>query len=202
MAHRGTSITMQQLPNLKNSDKLWPKLLIAAVLVIFAVSFRILPSPANFAPIAAVAIFGAAILPLNWALALPLLAMITSDIFIGMHSLVFLTWGSYLIIALMGSKYLKKLNLGRIITTSLSASLLFYIITNFGVWAEGRLYPLTAQGLFGSYYNAIPFFRNTVVSDLFFSALLFGAYYLVGHFVLRKIPSKIADNSTSTSVKI
>jgi hypothetical protein len=186
---------MDQLPTLKNSNNLWSKLLVAAALVGFAVSFRILPSPANFAPIAAIAIFGAAILPLNWALGLPLVAMIVSDMFIGMHSLVYLTWGSYLLIALMASQYLKKINLGRILATSMSASLLFYIITNFGVWAEGRLYPLTTEGLFSSYYNAIPFFRNTVLSDLVFNAVLFGSYYLACNFVAKKQLSKIAEYS-------
>jgi energy-coupling factor transporter transmembrane protein EcfT len=63
------------------------KLLIVLSLVVFAVIFRLLPHPANFAPIAAIAIFGGAILPKKWALSLPLVAMIASDLFLGIHSL-------------------------------------------------------------------------------------------------------------------
>jgi hypothetical protein len=72
-----------------------------------------------------------------------------------------------------------------VLGASLGASLFFFIATNFGVWLEGRLYPLTAEGLVSCYYNAIPFFRNTLLGDLVFSAVLFGVYVLVYRYALK-----------------
>jgi len=55
---------------------------------------------------------------------------------------------------------------------------LFFVLTNFGVWALGALYPKTLTGLTECYVVAIPFFRNALLSDLFYSALLFGGLAL------------------------
>lgn len=170
---------------LKNNQSNAIKFLLAAGLIIFAIVFRLLPHPANFAPIAAIAIFGGAILPRKWALSLPLIAMVTSDLFLGLHSLIWLTWGSFLIIAFMSSKYMNKIRPIGVLGASLGASLFFFIATNFGVWLEGRLYPLTTEGLVSCYYNAIPFFRNTLLGDLVFSTALFGTYVLVYRYALK-----------------
>ncbi len=161
------------------------KLLIALSLVVFAILFRLLPHPANFAPIGAIAIFGGAILPRRWALSLPLAAMIVSDLIIGLHPLVWVTWGSFLVIALASNHFLHKINPSRVIGASLSASVFFFVVTNFAVWAQGWLYPITAQGLANCYINALPFFRNTLLGDLIFSAVLFGAYALVYRYALK-----------------
>ncbi|MBW3568603.1 hypothetical protein KY385_00535 [Candidatus Parcubacteria bacterium] len=154
------------------------KIVLAICLIIFAIIFRLFPHPANFAPIAAVAIFAGAILPMRWALTLPLAAIIASDLIIGMHSLILFTWGSFLAIAWLCSRYLKNIKAVNIGFASLGASTLFYLVSNFGVWLEGRLYPPTLEGLISCYYNALPFFRNTLLGDLAYSALIFGAYYL------------------------
>ena len=168
---------------IKNDNTI--KLLVALSLIVFAVLFRLLPHPANFAPIAAIAIFGGAILPKKWALSLPLVAMIVSDLMIGMHSLVWVTWGSFLIIALASHKYLRKISSLRILGASLSASVFFFVVTNLAVWLQGWLYPMTAQGLVSCYYNALPFFRNTLLGDLVFSAVLFGAYAIICHYAIK-----------------
>ena len=165
------------------------KVVLAVLLISFAVTFRLLPHPPNFAPIAAVALFGGALLPKGWGLSLPLLAMIVSDLVIGLHPLILFTWGSFLIIALFGNKFLRTVNPANIVGASLASSVFFFIITNFGVWIEGRLYPLTAEGLLNSYVNAIPFFRNTLMSDLVFSSLLFGSYVFVYKYVLHRTGS-------------
>lgn len=149
---------------------------IALTLIAFAVLTRLLPHPPNFAPIAAVALLGGAVLPRRWALTLPLIAMIASDMLIGLHPLIAYTWGSFVVIALTSSVVLKKQRFTLVVGASIGSSVLFYLVTNFGVWAEGRLYPQTVQGLVHCYYNALPFFRNTLLGDLAFTALLFGAY--------------------------
>ena len=162
------------IKKIKGSDK--TGLAIVLILIVFAVVSRVMPHPANFAPIAAIAIFGGAILPRKLALLLPLGAMIISDLFIGLHPLILFTWGSFAMIALLSSYKFKKINALNVLGASMGASVLFFLVTNFGVWIEGRLYSLTWEGLTTSYYNALPFFRNTLLGDLVFTAALFGLY--------------------------
>lgn len=162
------------------------KACLALVLIAFAVTSRLLPHPANFAPIAATALFGGAILPRKWALFLPLSAMIISDLFIGLHPLVLFTWGSFAVIAWLGSKFLKGINPLSVGVASIGGSILFFLVSNFGVWAEGRLYALTFEGLVSCYYNALPFFRNTLLGDLFYSTVLFSSYAFVYRIVLHR----------------
>jgi hypothetical protein len=161
--------------NLKQIPKF--ELIVAIILVLFAVSARMFPHPPNVAPITAVALFAGAYLPRKIALSVPLAAIIISDIFIGFHSLIVVTWGTFVLIGYLSSKWLtKKQSAGRIFGMTIGSSLLFFVITNFAVWAEGFLYPRTAEGLAQSYIMAIPFLRNTLIGDLVFSAALFGMY--------------------------
>ncbi|MGH7157579.1 MAG: DUF6580 family putative transport protein [Candidatus Saccharimonadales bacterium] len=159
---------------------------LAMVLIGFAVVSRLLPHPANVAPIAAVAIFGGAILPKKWAVFLPLTAMMVSDLFIGLHPLILFTWGSFAVIALASSHWLRRISPFSVVAASLGASVFFFLVSNFGVWLEGRLYPPTLEGLVHCYYNALPFFRNTLIGDLFYCGLLFGAYAFVRKVALRE----------------
>lgn len=163
---------------IQKNQQLKLQIALAVALIIFAALSRFLPHPANFAPIAAIAIFGGAVLPRKWAVYLPLIAMIVSDIFIGLHSLVLFTWGSFALIALFSNKWLKHISPTNLGIASLSASTLFFVVTNFGVWLEGKLYPHTFDGFISCYYNALPFFRNTVLGDLVYTGLLFGSYAL------------------------
>lgn len=158
-------------------------LIIVITLIAFAVVSRLAPHPANVAPITAVALFGGAVLPRKLALTLPLFAMIISDYFIGFHPLIFFTWGSFVLIALLSSYRFRNITFSGVFSGSIGASLLFYVITNFGVWFEGRLYDRTLSGLLSSYYNALPFFRNTLLGDLVYTGLLFGAYVVAAEFV-------------------
>ena len=152
---------------------------IAVCLIALAASLRILPHPANFAPVAAVAIFGGSILPRRLAVAAPLVAMMVSDLVIGLHSLIPLTWGCYALIALASSYWLRQPRLGRGIAVTLSGSTLFFVVTNFGVWAWSGMYVHTWSGLVLCYNLAIPFFRNTLLSDMVYTAGLFTVYALV-----------------------
>ncbi len=153
-------------------------LAIALALILLAVSLRVLPHPANFAPVAAVAIFGGAILPRKLALWVPLAAMATSDAIIGFHPLIGLTWGCYALTALVSSYWLKKPSFAKGASLTLAGSTFFYLVTNFGVWATSGMYAHTWTGLVQCYWMAAPFFRNTVASDLFYTAALFGTYAL------------------------
>lgn len=155
-------------------------LLITILLVLLGIWLRVLPHPPNVAPITGIALLSGAKLPFGLSLTLPLLIMIISDLVIGMHSLIVITWGSFLIIALIGGYFLRqKFNLGRLFIITLSSSFLFFVVTNFGVWLEGRLYPHTLQGLIQCFTMAIPFYRNTILGDLIFTGAFFGAYEIL-----------------------
>lgn len=153
------------------------RVLIALGLITFAVISRTLPHPPNFAPIAAIALFSGAILPRRLALTLPLIAMVISDVFIGMHDLIFVTWGSFVLMALIASYGLKRVTAFRIFAYSFLGSVLFFAITNFAVWAQSGMYPRTMAGLIDCFVLAIPFFRNTLLGDFVYSGIIFGAYY-------------------------
>lgn len=152
-------------------------LAIALCLIVLAISLRILPHPANFAPVAAVAIFGGAILPRRLAIWTPVAAMAASDLVIGLHNLVALTWGCYALIALASSYFLKKPSFKRGLALTISGSLFFFFVTNFAVWLWGGMYERTWAGLIQCFTMAIPFFRNTALSDLIYTGALFGAYF-------------------------
>ena len=169
------------------SKKVVINVAIATSLIIIGVSLRVLPHPDNFAPITAIAIFGGALLPRRHALWVPALAMIVSDAIIGFHDLVLVTWGCYVLIALASNVWLTKLSLLRGATLTLGASLFFFVVTNFAVWGTSGMYAHTWNGLVQCYTLALPFFRNTFLSDVIYTAALFGLYVLATRLSYRLI---------------
>ncbi len=157
-------------------SKVTPQLWIAFGLICFAVAARFLPHPPNFSPVAAVALFSGSIFSSRWSLAVPLVIMVVSDMLIGLHPMILYTWGSFLLIAIMARGRLEQDSVSHVVGGSIAAAGLFFLITNFGVWAQGGLYAPTLQGLLDSYYNALPFFRNTVLGNLFYAPVLFVCY--------------------------
>lgn len=154
-------------------------ILIAISLTALVVSLRLLPHPANFAPVAAAAIFGGAVLPRRLALSVPLAAMVISDLIIGLHNLILLTWGCYALFALASSHWLhSRINLIRGAALTVGASVFFFVVTNFGVWLTSGMYVHTWAGLIHCYELALPFFRNTLASDIIYTAVLFSLYSL------------------------
>lgn len=151
---------------------------IALALISLAVVLRILPHPANFAPVAAVAIFGGAILPRRLAIWTPVAAMVASDLIIGLHNLILVTWGCYALIALASSRWLKRPSFKKGMGLTLGSSLFFFFATNFAVWIWSGMYEHTFKGLSQCFAMALPFFRGTALSDLVYTGALFGAYYL------------------------
>lgn len=142
---------------------------------------RVVPHAPNFAPIAAMALFGGTYMGKKQAFTLPIMAMLLSDLVIGFDSIPMrlTVYGSFLVMVLIGiwlKKHLKPVN---VIVSSLASSLLFFITTNFAVWGFGSMYPKTIAGLSQAYFYAIPFFRNTILGDLFYVGTFYGAYYLL-----------------------
>jgi hypothetical protein len=155
--------------------------IIAVSLIAIGIVLRILPHPANFAPIAAISIFGGSVLPKKVAVWVPLGAMMISDAVIGFYSLMPLIWACYLIIALASLKWLRPANLLKGALLTVSSSIFFYIVTNFGVWLTSGMYAHNWAGLVSCYTLALPFFRNTALSDAVYTAALFGIYALATH---------------------
>lgn len=169
----------------KSSQQEWKKYgIIVVLLVLFVVVSRVLPHPPNVAPVAAVAIFAGVLLPRRWALSLPLAAMIVSDLFIGLHDVVAFTWGSFVLIALLSHKFARgNYTPLTVLSSSLGASTLFFVVTNFGVWLMSGMYTRTFTGLLESYYMAIPFFRNTLIGDLAYVTIFYLIFLTVKQWV-------------------
>lgn len=149
------------------------------VIIAFAVVLRLLPHLPNVAPIAAMALFGGVYLNKKYALIVPVIALFVSDIFLGFYPDMAFVYGSFLLTGLIGLWLRQRKSFRNIILASIGSSMLFFLITNFGVWLMGTMYDKTLSGLFEAYLMGLPFFRNTLLGDFGYVALFFGSYELV-----------------------
>lgn len=179
-----------------NMDRLNLKL-VPVLLIIFAVASRLIPHPANFAPITALALFGGVYLHKKYAFLLPFGALFISDLFLGFYGLEMLwVYGSFFISGLIGLYIRKRKNILTIISGTLFASLLFFLITNFGVWTlPYSWYSKDLAGLIQSYVAGIPFFRGTILGDLFYTGVFFGGYELALFLGKKYLPSKLFNRA-------
>lgn len=178
-----------------------PRLAALCGLILLAAFSRLIPHPPNFAPIGAMALFGgAAFADRRLAFVVPLAAMFLSDLAIGirsgdlslgMHRLIPVVYGSFALIVCLGFWLRRRRTLVPIAGASLAGSLVFFVLTNFGVWALGSSYPKTWEGLVACYVAGIPFFHNTLLGDAFYNTLLFGGLALAEYRfpVLRERPA-------------
>ena len=153
---------------------------IAAFILLFVAAFsRLIPHPLNFTPIAAIGLFGAVYFDKKFAFVVPFAAMVISDYFIGFYNQIYWVYGSFILIAFMGLWLKNHKSIIAIAGTTLASSILFFVVTNFGVWFSGTMYSKDVAGILECYVAAIPFFKNTVAGDASYVAVLFGAYELV-----------------------
>jgi len=154
-----------------------PRFWLAFALVIVGVALRVMPHPWNFAPIGAIALFGGAKFERrSLAIGVPLLTMLIGDAFIGFHSLMPVIYATYALIAVIGMLLRDRQTIPAVGGGVLLSSTIFYLTTNFAVWAMGTTYAKTAAGLAACYIAAIPFFGNTLASDALYSAIFFGIF--------------------------
>lgn len=165
--------------------KVSPLWWLAIALVGFGVTMRFLPHPANLAPVGAIALFGGAVLPRKMAWWLPLAVLVISDYFIGFYNGIGFVWASFLLISIYGMALRDQKLLARIGLGALGGSVIFFVVSNFGVWAQGNMYALTWAGLVKCYTMALPFFRNTFLGDLIYGSILFSAWALAPKVVPR-----------------
>ena len=142
-------------------------------LVLGGILLRLAPHIPNVAPVGAIALFAGYQSKSKWAWVLPLLVMIPSDFVLGFHKTIPYVYGSYVLISLLGYAMRSKVNTHSVLGFSLISSIVFYIITNFGVWATGTMYTKDLAGLMQCYTYAIPFYRATIAGDLVYNFLLF-----------------------------
>ena len=135
---------------------------------------RIIPHPPNFTPILATAIYTPYMVNDKWiAVLIPLSAMFIADIIIGFHPYMLWVYGAIGLSTLISSwsmRFNKKyIQLG---VMAILSSILFFIITNFAVWAIWDYYPKTIDGLIICYIKAIPFFQNTLLGTIIYTAII------------------------------
>lgn len=166
----------------------------AFVLMIIAASvYRVWDGrPWGFVPQMAIALFAGAIIKNRaWAIAMPLLSMFLSDVlyqvlynsglteikgFYGGQVTNYILFGSLTFIGF----WMRNLNIGRIAAGALAAPTVYFLLSNFVVWAGGGgLHrPKTFDGLMMCYADGLPFYGGYVLGTVFFTTVLFGAYFL------------------------
>ena len=150
--------------------------MLAIGLLIIGIFSRLLIHIPNFTPVLAIALFGGVYLPKRYAILLPLALMVISDFVIGMHSTIFFTWMSVIAIGALGLWLRNHKSWKTILSSSLASAVLFFIVTNLGVWLVGDLYSMTKEGFVECFVMAIPFFKWTLLSTVAYTVVLFGSY--------------------------
>ena len=175
---------------------------VLAIIIVIAALSRLIPHPPNFSPIGGIALFGAAYFAKkHWAIIIPFVAMWISSLILDntimaqyyshfvwfSHPYVYL---SLILIVALGWVVLKKVKPMNLLGASLGASVIFYLVSNFGVWLASTVtYAKTFSGLMACYAAGLPFFGWTLAGDLFYVTVIFGAYELVK----RKYPSLVVS---------
>ena len=177
----------------KQNNKL---ILSAALLIVFAAFTRLFPHYPNFTAIGAIAVFGGStIKDKKLALLLPLAALFLSDVCLQLFTDVkgfygkeqIFVYSAFIIITLLSTLIGTK-SVAKIAFAAVWSGLLFYLISNFGVWLISAFYPKTLGGLAATYWAGIPFYKgemfgsfllNAVLGNLFYSSILFGAYAII-----------------------
>lgn len=153
--------------------------------VLAATLLRLAPHPWNVTPMGAMFLFSGATFPCKRdSLLVPLIALLVSDYAV-VHFLYGgrygwwspYTWTGFLLVGLIGWALRQKTTFAGVVGASLTGSIVFFLVSNFGVWMGGRLYPPTLLGLAECYFAALPFFRDSLLGDLAYAGLMFGSYF-------------------------
>ena len=183
------------------------KIILPLLIIFVAVLIRLFPHPPNFAPITAMALFGGAYLNKKYSIAFVFITLLISDYLLLyahpyspqifnfskiysplllIHGSTIFVYASFLIFAGIGVWLSSHKTAKNIITASLLSSILFFLITNFNFFYTSSLYSKTINGMIQSYIMAIPFFKNTLLGDLFYVTMFFGSFEFVSKFLKQK----------------
>lgn len=165
------------------------RFILLATLVLLGIMTRFVPHYPNFTAVGAVALLSGRYFERKFfSYFIPLIFLWFSDIVLnifvypeysaGWQSWIGNTW-TYLGIALtifIGSELVRKVSALNVIQSSILSSLIFFLISNFGVWVNGSMYPAHAGGLIAAYAAGLPYFWSTLLANLIFSLIFFGGY--------------------------
>ena len=152
---------------------------IITVIVALAL-FRLMQLIPNVSPIAAMALFaGAQFTDKKMAFVIPFAALLVSDFILGMHSTMIFVYAAFAVTVLVGISIQKRQTIASVLVAAIGTSLMFFLVTNAGVWMMYDSYAPGFNGLIEAYIAGIPFYQNTLLGDLFFSTVLFGGYALI-----------------------
>jgi hypothetical protein len=183
----------------RTSSDLSQDLLLVAFIIGFDVAARLLPHMPNLAPVAASALFAGTVLRRrSLAPLVPLAALAISDSVLGFDGwqLTALTYAASLVPAILPMLSARLRAPGMFAPLMLACSLVFFVVSNFGVWVFSGMYPLTVDGLLACYVAALPFLQHTIVGDLLWAVVFFGGAWLVRRFATRLFPNAAADTAT------
>lgn len=170
---------------MKTLTKILQKEIFPISLILLLAFSRLIPHPPNFTPIVAVAIMsGYFFKNINLSYIVLLISMLLVDVFIGFYKHMFFVYLSLFLITFIFFKISDKVNYKNLFIFGFLGSLIFFLVSNFGVWASGVLSPITnlpyeknINGLINCYFLAIPFFTKTLTSTIFFSYVAYLANY-------------------------
>jgi hypothetical protein len=155
------------------------------IMCVLAIGLRFVPHMPNVVPMAAMALYAGSCMDKRFAAWVPLALYIVTDLIVGMHDAVLFTWGSIMLISLVGMR-LPKFSMGTALGGTIAGTLAFFAITNFGVWMVGidhtaatPMYPHTAAGLVACYVSALPFLVNSLLGNTVFIGALMAVRSLV-----------------------
>ena len=162
-----------------------------AALVLIAALSRLLPHPPNVTAVGTMALFGGAYLTNRFAaFILPLISLFLSDLilnnvvyaafnngkFVWFYDGAIWVYAAVALTVLVGLSLSKKVNSRSVLMASITCSIIFFLMSNFGTWQSGMMYPKTSTGLLACYTAGLPYLLNSLIGDLSFAALLFGGF--------------------------
>ena len=161
-----------------------PQVTFVILLIAAAGLTRLIQIAPNVTAVGAMALFaGAYFQNKKLAFAIPLIVMMLTDIIIGFHGVMIPVYLCFVITVFIGTRLNGRKNILNIAAGSVVASVIFFLVTNLPFWFGVR-YPWNISGIVESYTLAIPFFRNSIIGDLVFNAVLFGGFEIAK----RRIP--------------
>ncbi len=157
--------------------------------ILLAAASRLIPHPPNFSPLIAMALFaGASLADRRLALIVPLAAMLLSDLLIGLHGTMAFVYLAMALVVLGGRRLGERRGPWLLTGAAVGGSLVFFVVSNIGVWLSGGLYPLSGAGLLACFIAALPFLHTTLLSTLLYG----GLFVLVEQWVLRREKAALA----------
>ncbi|MEJ8817828.1 DUF6580 family putative transport protein [Lacibacter sp. H407] len=180
-------------------QKINPRFAVLAIIMVAVAALRI-PNAAqlgplsNFTPIGAMGLFGAAYFSKNWkAFGFPLLTLLASDLIInifvydGQYGIMYGSWywvyGGFVLIVLLGRLLLKKVSVKSVVFTGVAATLIYWLVVDFGVFFFGCTDITTGQtmdhsfaSLIKCYAQGAPYMKNFLIGTLVYSGIMFGAF--------------------------